>query len=85
MSEPTAREFESLTQAMRDLTQEMMRVRQEIAATYVRQDVFTEVVGGLRDDVKRHDDWLTWAQRIVLGVVLLAVLGVVIAQTGATG
>lgn len=33
---------------------------------------------GLNEKIKRLEDWQTWAGRLVLGAVILAVLGVVL-------
>lgn len=39
---------------------------------------------GLTDRLKKLEDWQTWAGRVILGAVILAVLGVVlVTKTGA--
>jgi hypothetical protein len=87
MSEPTAREFDALTQSMRDLTKELQqlpeKLRTENEKTYVRKDVLEPTLEGMKGAIDRHDNWLTWAQRLVLGAVGLAVLGLVLVSTGA--
>lgn len=87
MSEPTAREFDALTASMRELTRELQqlpeKLRMENEKTYVRKDVLEPTLAGILSVIERHDNWLTWAQRLVLGSVGLAVLGLVLVSTGA--
>lgn len=94
MSEPTAREFDALSTAMRELTNELRQLPEKLRAenekTYVRKDVLEPTLSGISkaianndSAIKRHDDWLTWAQRLIIGAVGLAVLGLVLVSTGA--
>jgi len=89
MSEPTARDYDNLANALRDLNGTITALRQEMSATYVRKDVLEPQLKALvtadatlATEVKRHADWLTWAQRLVIGTVILAVLALVVVQTG---
>lgn len=50
-----------------------------LTATELRID---EQIKSLSRSVDRIDAWLTWAQRIALGAVLVAVLGLVITNGG---
>lgn len=85
MTDPafTHREAESLNQAIRDLTKTLNELRQEMSATYVRKDVLGPQLEEIRADIKSHGDWLLWAQRIVIGAVMLALVGLVVYQGGA--
>lgn len=85
MSEPTAREFEALTQSMRDLGGSIDALRKEMSATYVRKDVLEPQLTEIRSDIKGHSDWLLWAQRIIIGAVVIALLSLVIVQRGGAG
>jgi hypothetical protein len=78
----TRREADALTQALRDNTAAIDKLRLDIDATYVRKDVLEPQLSDLRSDIKSHGDWLLWAQRIVLGAVLLGLLGLVVYQGG---
>lgn len=67
-----------LTQSIRDLTANIDALRNEMAATYVRKDVLDPQLKEIRGDIDAHQNWLTWAQRIVIGAVFLALLALVI-------
>lgn len=71
------------TQVQKDLSTTIKELRGEIASTYVRQDVLSPTLDAIRDDVKSHGEWITWATRIVLALVIAAVVGFVISQGGA--
>jgi hypothetical protein len=79
----TQRDAVAMTQAIRDLTNEMRALPDKIAETYVRKDVLEPRLSEMQKDIDAHSDWLTWAQRIIIGAVILALLGVVISQGGA--
>ena len=82
-SEPfTHREIEALHGSIRDLTTTIEHLRTEMASTYVRKDVLQPQLDEIRGDVKSHEDWLTWAQRIVIGLVILALVGLVVTVGG---
>jgi tetrahydromethanopterin S-methyltransferase subunit B len=79
----TQRDVQSLRETLDKLDRTIENLRKEMASTYVRQDVYERDLANIREDVKQHSDWLTWAQRIVIGAVLLALLGLVVYQGGA--
>lgn len=73
MTEPTAREFEVLNQSIRDLNQTLQNVQRNFAETYARKDVVEPrltSLEGTRD----------WAQKLVIGFVMVALLSLVIVQ-----
>lgn len=84
MIEPSPREFERLTASVDKLTAVMEqlpeKLRAEFAETYVRKDVLGPQLTEIRNDIKGHDNWLTWAQRLLIGAVIVALLSLVIVQ-----
>lgn len=70
------------TNAQREQSVALEKLRNEIATTYVRQDVLTPTLKALEDDIKSHSEWITWATRIVLALVIAAVVGLAITQGG---
>lgn len=78
----TRREADALTRALRDLTTGVEKLREDMDATYVRKDVLEPKLDTINSTLKSHGDWLTWAQRIVLGAVLIALVALVISQGG---
>lgn len=76
------REISLLNQSLRDLTATLESFRMEISSTYVRKDVIEPQLAEIRRDIKGHDDWLVWAQRIVLGLVISGLVGLVLYQGG---
>lgn len=83
--EPTSREYEALTTSIRDLTTTIKDLRVEMSSTYVRKDVIEPQLAEIRSDIASHSDWLLWAQRIIIGAVVVALLALVIVQRGGTG
>lgn len=51
-----------------------------IEATYVRKDVLDPQLQEIRSDIAKHSDWLLWAQRLVIGAVIVALLALVVVQ-----
>lgn len=85
--EPTRRDFEHLTRTVAELSSTIKELQTMMTATYVRKDVYA------RDQIshdhthaeqqKDIDDlvgWKEWALRIIVGAVMLALLGLVVAQ-----
>lgn len=68
--------------AQTELSSTVKDLRAEIASTYVRKDVLDPTLNGLKEKVKAHGDWMSWATRIVLSLVIVAVVGVVLYQGG---
>lgn len=71
------------TTAQRELSQTLKELRTEIASTYVRKDVLDPTLAAIKEDVQAHGEWITWATRIVLALVIAAVVGLVVTQGGA--
>lgn len=85
----THREAEALTLSIRDLTQSIDTLRGEMAATYVRKDVYEAEKREaeakereLKSDVDKHAAMWDWLIKLVLGVVILALLTLVVTQGG---
>lgn len=80
MPEPamTQRDATNLTQSLRDLTNEVRGLRGEIADTYVRKDVLAPQLDGIRATLAAHSGWFTWAGRIVVGLVIVALVTLVL-------
>lgn len=64
--------------SQRELSQTMKDLRSEIATTYVRKDVLDPTLEAIKQDVRAHGEWITWAMRIVLALVITAVVGAVL-------
>lgn len=75
-------EAASLDRSIRDLTQELRALRAEFATTYARKDVIEPRLDDIEADIKKHADWWDWLVKLVIGAVILALLGVVIHQSG---
>lgn len=86
-------EASRLDQAIRDLTAEMKHTRTEFTTsvdalrhsmdqTYVRKDVIEPRLIAMERDTQENAAWITWAQRIVLSLVITAVVGTVLIQGG---
>lgn len=67
-----------------ELSETIKDLRTEIKDTYVRKDVLAPTLNGLEEKVKSHGDWMTWANRIVLALVIVSVVGAVLVQGGGT-
>ena len=50
---------------------------------FVTKEVFVEYKTVTEGSIKELQDWKTWALRIVIGAVMLAMLGLVLANAGA--
>lgn len=50
-------------------------------ALYVPRELFTETTNTLERRISTLESWATWAQRLVLGAVILALVGLVVSQT----
>lgn len=74
--------IENLADAVGGLRGEIGGLRTELSENYVRKDVLEPRLGAVEADVKEHADWLKWAQRIVLALVITAL--VVFALNGGT-
>lgn len=67
------REVQRLVKQVEDLVR-------EVRSDYVRKDVLDAQLDAVRDDVKGHGDWITWATRIVIALVVTAVFGYALAN-----
>lgn len=82
MSEPTAREFEALTQSLQNLNNTIKELRVEMSSTYARKDVIVPRLETIENAVKAHGSYFRWIVQLVVGAVLLALLGLVLVQNG---
>lgn len=79
VDEPTLAEVLREVQRVVKQVEDLIR---EVRADYVRKDVLDARLDAIQNDVKSHDDWITWATRIVLALIVTAVLGVVLTNGG---
>lgn len=79
------KDIDSLNNSIQNLNTTLNEFRKEIADTYVRKDVHEEQLTAIKKDIKEHDAWLDWAQRIVIGAVIIALLSLVLAQAANGG
>ena len=82
MSDLNHREIEALNQNIRDLNTTIRDLQRDFAATYVRKDVIEPQLQEMRQDIESHDNWLVWAQRLVLGAIIIALIGLVVTNGG---
>lgn len=82
MSEITQRDIESLRTTLDKLDNTIAQLADKIETTYVRKDVLEPRLADIEKDVAAHQEWFTWAVRIVLAAIFLAMLGAVLAQNG---
>lgn len=75
----TQRDIEALRTTLDKLDRTVDNLPDKIAETYARKDVLEPRLKGIETVLGKHDDWLTWALRIVVGAVILSLLGLVIA------
>lgn len=82
----------ALNKAVTGLTGEVHGLRQQMEATYVRQDLYardqeshSRSHRGQYERLERLESARDWVLRIVLAVVIVAVLGLVIKTTGTLG
>lgn len=76
----TQRDVESLRSTLGSLTATLQRIEERVEAIYVRKDVYILDMTNLRRDVDEHSRWLEWAQRIVIGLVIVALVSLVVAS-----
>lgn len=76
------RDFEQLTQSLRDLNTTIKDLRSEMSSTYARKDVIEPRVAEVEKDVARHAEYWNWVARLVIGGVILALLALVLANGG---
>ncbi|MFS3128666.1 hypothetical protein ACLM5J_09700 [Nocardioides sp. Bht2] len=70
------------TAANHELKTGLNELRQEMKDTYVRKDVLNPTLKAMTDDIDSNSDWIRWATRIVLALVIAAVVGLVLASGG---
>lgn len=85
----TQRDIEALRTTLDKLDRTVDGLPDRLDRTYVRKDVIdpvlkniTDKVGSINEKVTSLVDWQTWAQRLVLGMVIVAVLGLVLVKGG---
>lgn len=81
---PSARDFERLSGVVEKLTRTLEDFPQRMAETYVRKDVYLVEQRTQDKEIDGLNSIKDWAIRIILGVVLVAMLGLVVTQTGGT-
>lgn len=69
------REIQRLVKQVEDLVR-------EVRSDYVRKDVLDAQLDAMRDDITGHGEWITWATRIVLALVITAVVGYALTNGG---
>lgn len=65
----------SNTEANKELNQSVKDLRQEMSQTYVRKDVLEPTLETMKAQIKQHNEWFTWAVRIVISLVIVAIVG----------
>lgn len=82
MTDLPPRDVDRLENAIRDLTGALERHRIEMNTTFVRKDVLEPQLQSMREDIDSHSEIFTWLARIVIGLVVVALVGLVIVQAG---
>lgn len=77
-----SRDVQRLETAIRDLTGALDRHRDAIDATFVRKDVLEPQLDSMRETIASHSEIFRWIGRIVVGAVVIALLALVVNQTG---
>lgn len=76
----TQRDVENLRTTVDKLDKTLEQLPDRIDAIYVRKDVYERDQAAMLRDLEQHSRWLEWAQRIVVGAVLVALLSLVLVQ-----
>lgn len=76
----TQRDLEALRVTLDKLDRTVTELPDKMADTYARKDVVEPRFRVLETDLAKVQDWMTWAQRLVLGLVIVALLGAVLVQ-----
>lgn len=79
----TQRDVQALRESLAKIDSTMVTLQERMENTYVRKDVLEPALKAVMEDVAEVREWQTWALRIVVGAVLLALVGAVLAQGGA--
>lgn len=82
MTDITQRDLDALRATLGRLDRTLVDFRKDMEAIYARKDVVDPRMADLRQDVEEVKGWITWAQRLVLAAVMLAMLGAVLVQKG---
>lgn len=85
MTDITQRDLEALRTTLDKLDRTVSSLPDKMAETYARKDVVEPRFRVIEEDVSKVQDWMTWAQRLVLGLVFVALLGAVLVQGGGGG
>lgn len=75
----TQRDVEALRTTLDKLDTTITKFQEAVEVTYVRKDVNDLELDAIRARIDMHDGWLLWAQRIVIGGVIAALLAVALA------
>lgn len=81
---PSAKDFERLSRVVEKLTYTLEELPQRMAEIYVRKDVYLIEQERQDEKIDGLDSIKDWAIKIVLGMVLVALTGLVLTQTGGT-
>lgn len=71
-----------LNTTMQTLNTTLQDLRTDLKDNYVRKDVYASDQKSVWNHINNHKAWLTWAQRLVIGAVALAVLTVYFKSSG---
>lgn len=76
----TQRDVEALRTTVDKLDQTLTNLPDRIEQTYVRKETYQRDIDRITEDVEAHQAWLEWAQKIVLGLVIVGLVGLLIAS-----
>jgi len=88
----TQRDGNALTQAIRELTVEVRSLPDKIAEIYVRKDVLAAQLkiidtrsAAQSKTIDAHSSIFTWIARIVVGLIIVGLVGLLFTSGGARG
>lgn len=79
---PSARDFERLSRVVEKLTTTLEELPQRMAEIYVRKDVYHAEQNAQDKEINGLNALRDWAISIIVGAVMVALLGLVVTQTG---
>jgi outer membrane murein-binding lipoprotein Lpp len=74
--------IDTLTKSVEKLTATIDRLDERMAETYARKDVIVPRIEAVESRQDRHASYWDWLIKLVVGAVILALLGLVLAQGG---
>lgn len=88
----TQRDVEALRVTLDKLDRTVEGLPLRIEETYVRKDVYrrdlellANQLGDVKGDVAKHGDWLQWATRIVIGLVIVGLVSLLFVSSMGPG